>query len=82
MIAGKAKKVQLPPLTKMQKFKNCMCLPFQSSCCKRRKVQAMETEMEGEKPKWWEKVFCCCGCCRRCTKKGREQEKMKKASFK
>ncbi|KAG5671702.1 hypothetical protein PVAND_001885 [Polypedilum vanderplanki] len=74
MIAGKS---SVPP-TKYQKFKNCMCYPFDKMCkpFKRRKVESMD--MKKESRSWWERMCCCSGCCRRCTKKGREKEKMKK----
>lgn len=68
------------PQTKCQKCKSCMCAPFSWMCrpCKRRKTD--EVDMKKKKMKselsWWERVCCCSGCCKRCTKKGRE-ERMK-----
>lgn len=69
------------PQTKCQKCKSCMCAPFSWMCrpCKRRKMD--EVDMKKKKMKselsWWERICCCSGCCKRCTKKGRE-ERMKK----
>lgn len=84
MISGKSDQ----PQTKCQKCKNCMCTPFNWMCrpFKRRKMDEMDMKkkkdkkmMSGEKLKWWERICCCSGCCKRCTKKGRE-ERMKKVN--
>lgn len=79
MISGKSDE----PQTKCQKCKGCMCAPFDLMCrpFKRRKMDGKmkkKKEMK-EKLSWWERICCCSGCCKRCTKKGRE-ERMKKVN--
>lgn len=77
MISGKSDE----PQTKCQKCKGCMCAPFELMCrpFKRRKMDGKMEKKKKVKFSFWDRICCCSGCCRRCTKKGRE-ERMKKVS--
>lgn len=79
MIAGKS---STQPPTMGQKCGNCCCMPFRKvgGLFKKRKVDTMEAmSKDAPKPPMWERIFCCCGCCRRCKKNG-DMENIKKVS--
>lgn len=81
MIAGKS---STQPLTLGQKCGKCCCMPFRkmSDIFKKRKVDTIDVmPNDFSKPPMWERLFCCCNCCRRC-KKNNDMEKIKQVSGK